>query len=98
MNQNKKIYLVTYSTDINFDNSIVRQKINELLNKGYIFDWWYYIDNTYLVACSLDINTLCNQIYSSINRHFLVVEIKPENTQGWLPKEAWDWINKYTNF
>ena len=98
MNQNKKVYLITYSTDITFNNNIVRERINDLLNKGYIFDWWYYIDNTYLVACTLDVNTLYSAICSSINRHLLIVEIKPENTQGWLPKDAWDWINKYINF
>ena len=94
MNQNK-IYLITYSTDINFNNNIVRKKMNDLLNQGYIFDWWYYVDNTYLVACKLDVNTLYNAVYSAINRNLLIVEIKLENIQGWLPKSAWDWINKY---
>ncbi len=96
MNQNKKVYLITYSTDVNFN--IVRQRINELVNKGYIIDWWYYIDNTYLVASLLDANTLYNQISSSIaNKSFLIIEVKAENVQGWLPQRAWNWILKHRN-
>ncbi|MDE0518788.1 MAG: hypothetical protein OXH36_04450 [Bdellovibrionales bacterium] len=98
MNQNKKIYLITYSTDIPFNSNVIYQRMNDLLHKRHITDWWYYIDNTYLVACSLDVNELYNLIYSAINRHLLIVEINPKNAQGWLPQDAWNWINKYINF
>ena len=95
MNQNKKMYLITYSADMSFNNHLVRERMNYLLNVGYITDWWYYVDNTYLVICTLDANTLCNEIYPYVNRNCLIVEVKPENAQGWLPMDAWNWINKY---
>jgi len=25
----------------------------------------------------------------------LIIEINPTNAQGWLPKKAWEWIQKY---
>ena len=94
MNQHKKMYLITYSTDMNFDNNLVRKRMNYLLNMRHIIDWWYYVDNTYLVTCTLDVNRLFNEIYPYINRNFLIIEVKPENIRGLLPKEAWDWIYK----
>ena len=122
MNQNNRIYLITYSIQYSsiYRNLDIHKGITNLVNLGVITDWWYYIENTYLVVYSEDANTLYNQIYHSSSIHaptglpstvgglpslsdqilgtsnnLLVTEVNPKNMQGHLPKEAWDWINKY---
>ena len=98
MNRNKKIYLITYSTDTDFDNNILRQRMNVSF-KRKIYLRLVVLCRQHLFSCLyIKYNMLYDSIYSAINRNFLIAEIKPKNTHGWLPKEAWDWINKHIHF
>jgi len=91
-----KVYLVTYNIDANFNNTIFHNHITTVLYPNYIKDWWHYFENIYLIVSPLDVNQLYNLISPKIGgRHLLIIEINPKNHQGWLPKDAWDWILKY---
>lgn len=62
----------------------------------YISDWWHYLDESYIVVSSLNVSSLYNLIFPGIpGRYLLVVEIDPNNSQGWLPRAAWEWLQKY---
>ena len=56
--------------------------------------WWHYLESTWLVDTSLD----ADGIWKRLARHFdkndnaLVIGVTRDH-QGWLPKEAWKWIN-----
>ena len=56
--------------------------------------WWHYLESTWLVSTS----HTPSQIWERIGKHIdsndsvLIIEIK-NNKSGWLPKDAWDWIN-----
>ena len=58
--------------------------------------WWHYLDSVWLVIS----DATPNQIWSQLDPHrdksdyFLIIEIR-ENVQGWLPKDAWDWIHEH---
>lgn len=92
----KKIFLITYNPGIYFNKVIFHNYITSLSSKGYIFDWWHYIDEAYIVATDLDVNSLYNAVFPGVpQRNLLVIEINPNNSQGWLPKAAWDWLQKY---
>ena len=91
-----KIYLITFNPGLNFNHTIFHKYISELFENGHISDWWHYIDNTYLIRTSSPVNTLYNIIYPGVpQRYLFIIEVNPENSQGWLPKEAWTWIQKY---
>jgi len=60
--------------------------------------WMHYLDSTWLVAPSN--LKMANDIYNELKPfideeedYLLVVEVT-RNYQGWLPKEAWDWMNQ----
>jgi hypothetical protein len=90
-----KIYLVTYNTNGNFNQAIFHAYLTSLYPLN-ISDWWHHIDTTYLVASTLNVNQLYNLIYPGVpQRNLLIIEVDPNNTQGWLPPLAWEWIKKY---
>ena len=57
--------------------------------------WWHFLQSTWLIQT----NESAQQLYDRLKPHLdpndfvLVIEIR-NNAQGWLPKEAWDWINE----
>jgi hypothetical protein len=56
--------------------------------------WWHYIDAAWIVQTSLTADQFAHQLFPHIEKpdYLLVVRITGEH-QGWLPKDAWDWIN-----
>ena len=90
-----KIYLITYSPDAYFNKATFHDYMTSLY-PIYITDWWHYIDTTYLIASSLDVIPLYNLISHGVPRRYsLIIEVDPNNAQGWLPKNAWTWLQKY---
>lgn len=95
INQMNKVYIVTFNTDTPFNVLVFDSYIKSLYPK-YITDYWHYIHTTYLVVSSLDVNSLYNAIFPGVpQRYLLIVEINPNNSQGWLPPDAWIWLQKY---
>lgn len=56
--------------------------------------WWHYLESTWLVSTTETAEQIWNRIGKHIdkNDYMLIIEVR-NNTQGWLPKDAWDWIN-----
>jgi len=57
--------------------------------------WWHYLDSTWLIETSESSAVWYNKIAPSLdaNDHILVIQVT-KNYEGWLPKEAWDWIRE----
>ncbi|MEQ9690567.1 MAG: hypothetical protein RLO48_12620 [Bauldia litoralis] len=57
-------------------------------------DWWHFLGSTWLVDTALSSQGICNKLepYVDTNDVFLVIGVT-RDYQGWLPREAWDWIN-----
>ena len=92
---NNKVYIITFNTDAPFDAVTFHGYLTSLY-PGNITDWWHYIHTTYLIVSPLDVNSLYNLIYPGVpQRYLLIVEINPDNAQGWLPADAWTWLKKY---
>ena len=56
-------------------------------------DWWHYLDSTWLVDTRLTAENIWQRLEPHVdeNDFVLVIRVAP-NFQGWLPKDAWDWI------
>ncbi len=56
--------------------------------------WWHFLGSTWLVDTSLDAKGVWDRIAPHVdnNDFFLVIGVT-RDYQGWLPQEAWDWIN-----
>jgi len=86
-----KIYLVSYdlkkpATDY--------PGLYEIL-KNYP-GWWHHLESTWLVATEDDAQKIWEKIEPHIDKNdsVLIIKINSSDRQGWLPKEAWKWINE----
>jgi hypothetical protein len=57
--------------------------------------WWHYLESTWLISTNETAEGVWNQISTHIDKNdsVLIIEVRRDH-QGWLPKEAWDWINQ----
>jgi len=83
------LHLISYNIRENRDTNAF---YNAIQNSGI---WWHYFETTWIVRS--DENS--NQIYERLSpfvgttvEYLLIVKIDPNDEQGWLPQEAWDWI------
>jgi len=65
--------------------------------KSNSLKWWHYIDTAWIVQTNLTPDQFAHKLYPFIEKpdYLLVVRIHSEH-QGWLPKDAWDWLNTLT--
>jgi hypothetical protein len=95
----KKVYMIVPDTTYPFDSGKFHSYIKSLYTSGYINAWWHYLPGgLYFVDTSLEVNQLYNLIIKGIPlRKHIIMEVNPNNQQGWLSKEAWDWFGPYQN-
>ena len=89
------IYIVAYSLNPRRD---VSSLLTELQKPPA--GWCHYLDETWLIATS----ETATQLHDRLRLHLvqtdyvIVVQMKPDaEYYGWLPKEAWDWIEQHKN-
>ncbi|MBI4216279.1 MAG: hypothetical protein HY687_02640 [Chloroflexi bacterium] len=86
------MYLVSYSLT-------PKRDIDALLNEFQSsLGWAHYVDESWLIAT----HETVQQLYERLAKHFqrsdrlLIMQVQPTSQyQGWLPKEFWDWIERY---
>ena len=56
--------------------------------------WWHFLESTWLVDGHLSATEISTRVRAHIdpNDRLLVVGITADYA-GWLPQEAWEWIN-----
>jgi len=84
-----KVYLLTY--DLHYPGQNYHG-LKQIIENN--FNWWHYMESAWLLYTSLSANQIWNTISSVIdeNDRVLIIEVT-NNKQGWLTREAWDWIN-----
>lgn len=103
------IYLVTYNYIPSRQTSLqpsLPPEVVEASRLGAIHnaikqiatDWWHYMPHVWLIASNM---TSADALFNALKQHY---NLQPEDRlliirvhrdyQGWLPKDAWDWINK----
>ena len=94
---NKKVYMIMPNTDATFDLAKFHSHVQSLYNNGYIESWWHYLPGgLYFIGTTLEINQIYNLLIAHMPKRFhIIMEVNPDNQQGWLSKEAWDWFNSY---
>ncbi|MCP4360700.1 MAG: hypothetical protein GY796_22050 [Chloroflexi bacterium] len=56
--------------------------------------WWHYLDSTWLVDTNLNANGIWDKLSPHVDKNDQVLVIGVTNDyQGWLSKDAWEWIN-----
>jgi len=57
--------------------------------------WWHYIDSTWIVETSLSADSYAKLLIPHIfsTDQLLVAKLNGQY-QGWLPEDAWKWLNQ----
>jgi len=56
--------------------------------------WWHYLTSTWLISTSNNPQQVFEAIHPFMDpQDFVFVAELGNQYQGWLPKEAWEWIN-----
>ena len=56
--------------------------------------WWHYLKSTWLVYTSKTVQEVAEALRPHVSARGLVLVTELRRPyQGWLPKEAWEWIN-----
>lgn len=86
------LYVLTYTLrpkrDVTALATIIQQSPN----------WAHYIDDTWFISTSESIKVLYDRIRLFFRQtdSLLITELKFDTPYyGWLPKEAWDWIEQH---
>jgi hypothetical protein len=89
--------MVMPNTYAGFDLMKFRNYMESLRTTGYITTWWNYLPGgLYFFESALEVNQLYSLfVHHMPNRHFIIMEVNPQNQQGWLIQEAWDWFKNY---
>lgn len=85
------MYLVTYM--LNPSREAPPGLTQQLQNTR---EWWHYLDNTWLLSTDETVTDLWARLVGTIryDDRLLIVQIPGQAPiQGWLAKDAWDWIN-----
>jgi hypothetical protein len=58
-------------------------------------DWWHYLESTWLVDSNFDASRIWETVkgHIDINDRMLIAGVTRDYS-GWLPNDAWDWINQ----
>jgi hypothetical protein len=57
--------------------------------------WWHYLGSTWLVDTNLDADGVFARLRPHIHADdYLLIHRVVADKQGWLPQEAWNWINE----
>jgi hypothetical protein len=77
-------------TDRNYEVFFTTLKNNSLY-------WWHYLEAIWIVQTPKTANEYANLLYPHMTDkdRLLVVKITKDH-QGWLPKDAWDWLTART--
>jgi len=85
-------YLITYDLKNKSHN------YNDLyLSIKSLGSWWHYLDSTWIIKTNLNSAQIWNFLGRHITTvdHMLIVKIEPNDKFGWLPQDAWNWLNQY---
>lgn len=85
-----KKYLITYN--LKTPNWNYSGFFASLQNLGA---WWHYLDTTWIIKSNLTSQQIHAVLAPHLSRNdlMLVIEIVPSNRFGWLPPDAWTWID-----
>lgn len=84
------VKLITY--DLNSPGQDYKKLHETIKSMGA---WWHHLDSVWLVDTTLSVHQIVEHIRkaSDTNDNLLVLDVAGDARQGWLPQDAWDWIN-----
>lgn len=79
-----------FDTDDNLDYNEVHKKITTIPG---LVSWFHYLQSSYILIRDSTSYELTQELIKIIpNKRFPIFRVDLETGNGWMPKEAWEWI------
>jgi hypothetical protein len=71
---------------------------NDFLKPQEIRKWWHYMESLYIIGSDWSAQELSEHFTKTAQAHgipnaHIVLEVNLRSRFGWLPKDAWEWID-----
>jgi len=93
-----KTYIINFDKGGVLDNFNYNKFHDSLIAAKGLISWWHYLESSYIIIVEdhITATNISKFVESHMpDKYFIVVELNLSNHNGWLPKEAWNWINKH---
>lgn len=86
-------YILSFDRDDNLDYKSIHSKLTSL---SCVMNWFHYIKSSYiLITYYSSARSFAEEINNVLNKkNYILLEVNLYNRQGWLNKNAWEWIKK----
>ncbi len=86
-------YILIFDRDDQTNYKVLHDKLVAL---KCIKNWFHYIKSSYILITDKPTANDLDKEVSSIftEKNYLLVGIDLKDSQGWLPKKAWEWIER----
>ena len=93
-----KAYILNFDKGGLLDAFNYKNFHNTLTTAKGINNWWHYLETSYIIVTDNNITAtnLSDYIRQLMpNKLFFICELNLKNHNGWLPTDAWEWINQF---
>ena len=88
----KFAYALMFDVTDSLDYNEIHKKIINIPN---LYSWFHYLQSSYILISEEDSYFLTQEIIKIMpNKRFLLLRVDLASRNGWMPKEAWEWIEK----
>ena len=79
--------VVLYVTETNKSN------VENAIKRAH--GWWHYFDSVWVISTARTLAQWQNRLRELVSddERFLIVDIKNQERDGWLPSKAWTWLS-----
>jgi len=85
------VYCISY--DLNKDGKNYEGLIEELKKSS---SWWHFLKSTWLIYTNETASQVWTRLEKQVDKDdYILIILVSKDYQGWLPKEAWEWIERY---
>lgn len=84
----ESFYIITYDESEEFDYSEMKNEIKKAKK------WWNYLEYSWLIITNETSEEIWYRLEPYVNRKtsLLIAKLDENDMQGWLTRDAWDWI------
>lgn len=89
----ESFYIITYDESEEFDYSEMKNEIKKAKK------WWNYLEYSWLIITNETSEEIWYRLEPYVNRKtsLLIAKLDENDMQGWLTRDAWDWIKENRN-
>jgi hypothetical protein len=70
--------------------------LRSFISSSHVFrNWWNHIPTLFLVESEFSADEITEKLKKfSRDANLLVMEVNPQESEGWLPERGWNWIRR----